>query len=103
MKDLAPPGSSIAAGALLTSHSQDWEEPMRRLGALALSLLCVVAGAGVAQAQDEYPSKPIKIIVPCVPGGATDIVGRILADQMGKSLGQSVIVENKPGAFGIIA
>src|SRR5580693_6300436 len=76
---------------------------MRRLGVLALSLLCLAAGPGFAQAQDKYPSKPIKIIVPYVPGGATDIVGRILADQMGKSLGQSVIVENKPGAFGIIA
>ena len=42
---------------------------MRRLGALALSLLCVAAGAGFAQAQDKYPSKPIKIIVPYVPGG----------------------------------
>src|SRR5580692_12873617 len=76
---------------------------MRRLGILALSLVCRAAGAGFAQAQDKYPSKPIKIIVPYVPGGATDIVARILADQMGKSLGQSVIVENKPGAFGIIA
>src|SRR6202166_187397 len=76
---------------------------MRRLGILALSLVCLAAGAGFAQAQDKYPSKPIKIIVPYVPGGATDIVARILADQMGKSLGQSVIVENKPGAFGIIA
>ena len=76
---------------------------MRRLGIFALSLLCLAVGAGLAQAQDKYPSKPIKIIVPYVPGGATDIVARILADQMGKSLGQSVIVENKPGAFGIIA
>ena len=76
---------------------------MRRLGVFALSLVCLAAGAGFAQAQDKYPSKPIKIIVPYVPGGATDIVARILADQMGKSLGQSVIVENKPGAFGIIA
>ena len=76
---------------------------MRRLGIFALSLVCLAAGAGFAQAQDKYPSKPIKIIVPYVPGGATDIVARILADQMGKSLGQSVIVENKPGAFGIIA
>src|ERR1700686_5354887 len=76
---------------------------MRRLGLFALSLLCLAVGSGFAQAQDKYPSKPIKIIVPYVPGGATDIVARILADQMGKSLGQSVIVENKPGAFGIIA
>ena len=76
---------------------------MRRLGIFVLSLVCLAAGASFAQAQDKYPSKPIKIIVPYVPGGATDIVARILADQMGKSLGQSVIVENKPGAFGIIA
>src|ERR1700730_12381139 len=103
MKDLSRPGSSIAAGALLPSRSQNREEPMRRLGIFALSLVCLAAGAGFAQAQDKYPSKPIKIIVPYVPGGATDIVARILADQMGKNLGQSVIVENKPGAFGIIA
>ena len=78
---------------------------MRRLGvlSLSLSLLCLAASAGFAQAQDKYPSKPVKIIVPYVPGGATDIVARILADQMGKSFGQSVIVENRPGAFGIIA
>ena len=76
---------------------------MRRLGIFALALLCLAVGAGLAQAQDKYPSKPIKIIVPYVPGGATDIVARILADQIGKSFGQSVIVENKPGACGIIA
>jgi tripartite-type tricarboxylate transporter receptor subunit TctC len=76
---------------------------MKRLAMLALSLLALTAMTMFAQAQDKYPSKQIKIIVPYVPGGATDIVARILADQIGKSLGQSVIVENRPGAFGIIA
>jgi tripartite-type tricarboxylate transporter receptor subunit TctC len=76
---------------------------MKRLAIFALVLLGLTTGLVAAQAQDKYPSKQIKIIVPYVPGGATDIVARILADQMGKSFGQSVIVENRPGAFGIIA
>ena len=76
---------------------------MKRLAIFALVLLGLTAGLVAAQAQDKYPSRQIKILVPYVPGGATDIVARILADQIGKSLHQSVIVENKPGAFGIIA
>jgi tripartite-type tricarboxylate transporter receptor subunit TctC len=76
---------------------------MKRLGVFALSLACLAAGVAFAEAQDKYPSKPVKIIVPYGPGGATDIVARILADQLGKNLGQSFFVENKPGAFGLIA
>jgi tripartite-type tricarboxylate transporter receptor subunit TctC len=72
-------------------------------GILALALACFVNNAALAQSADKYPSRPIKILVPYGPGGATDIVARILADLSTKRFGQSVYVENKPGAFGIVA
>jgi len=72
---------------------------MKRL-CLAL-LLMLFAGAAVAQG--SYPSKPIRLVVGYTPGGATDIVARILAAKLQESLGQSVIVENKPGATSNIA
>ena len=65
----------------------------------ALGLVALVAGP--AQAQD-YPTKTIKLIAPFAPGGSVDIVGRILAQKMTESLGQTVVVENKPGASGMI-
>jgi tripartite-type tricarboxylate transporter receptor subunit TctC len=69
---------------------------------LALGLGFALLGDPTA-AQDKFPSKPVKIIVPYAPGGATDIVARIVGEQMRQSLGQSFVVENKPGAFGILA
>ena len=70
--------------------------PIRSVVAAAL-----IAFAGHALAQ-AYPSKPVKIIVAFTPGSATDILARVLADQFTKSMGQSFIVENKPGAGGIL-
>jgi len=68
---------------------------MRFLLAFAFAL---AAGSTLAQ----YPNRPIKLIVPFPPAGATDIVGRIVAQKLGERLGQSVVVENKPGAGGSI-
>ena len=59
--------------------------------------------AAPAAAQSAYPNKPIRVIVPYAPGGLTDVVARYFVDQMRKSLGQNLYVENKPGASGILA
>jgi tripartite-type tricarboxylate transporter receptor subunit TctC len=58
---------------------------------------------GQATAQDQFPSKPITVIVPFGAGGALDLVARVLADGLRAELGQPVIVDNKPGANGLLA
>jgi tripartite-type tricarboxylate transporter receptor subunit TctC len=71
------------------------------LSALLLALCMVPPGPWHAAAQ-TYPDRPIKIIVPIGPAGSYDLVGRLLADQLSKRLGQSVFVENRPGAGTIV-
>jgi tripartite-type tricarboxylate transporter receptor subunit TctC len=58
--------------------------------------------SGSAIAQSEYPSRPVRIVVPSPPGGGTDIVARVLAQHFAKSFGQQFFVENKPGAGNMI-
>jgi tripartite-type tricarboxylate transporter receptor subunit TctC len=72
-------------------------------GASLFVAVLLVLGSAPSQAQDKYPSKPIKVVVPFGPGSATDIVMRIVGEQMRRELGQPIVIENKPGAFGIIA
>src|SRR5258708_12487747 len=70
----------------------------------ALQWLCGagVAGASGALAQG-YPAHPVKIVVPFAAGGVADITARVLSQRMGDSMGQQVIVENRPSAGGIVA
>lgn len=72
--------------------------PLLASGLTALSLT-IAASAAMAQG---YPNKIIKLQVPFAPGGTTDIVARVIADPLGKILGQSVIVENKAGGGGVV-
>jgi tripartite-type tricarboxylate transporter receptor subunit TctC len=79
---------------------------MKRICRVAASLLLTFGAVTVgaqALAQDKYPSKPVKIVVPYAPGGATDITARLFGDQLRQNLGQQFVVESKPGAFGILA
>src|SRR5688572_22614246 len=65
----------------------------------AVAMLCLIACNAIGQ---SFPTKPIRMIVPLVPGGNQDIVARAVAEEMSKNLGQQVIVENRPGQSAII-
>jgi len=69
--------------------------------AYAIAALFAAGLAQTAQAQN-YPNKPIRIVIPFVPGGFSDVVGRIVAQKLSESLGQPVVSDNRPGASGII-
>ncbi len=70
-----------------------------RFAAVALLAPLVVASAAVAQV---WPAKPVRVVIPWPPGGSNDVVGRIVMQKVGESLGQQFVVDNRPGASGVI-
>ena len=72
-------------------------QPTRRLALMTAALLC--SGAALAQ---PYPNKPIRAVVPFAPGSATDQIGRAFAEKMSATLGQTIIIDNKPGVSGML-
>jgi len=77
--------------------------PVKKLQALVFSAASVLFVAMcIPAAADDYPSRPIRLIIPFPPGGSNDIVGRIVANQLGQKLGQTVFVDNCAGAGGVV-
>jgi len=90
----AAPGNRIALVFAMVSHS------LIALGAAALALTFASAPA---PAQEKYPDRPIRLVVPFAPGGETDIIGRLWAKKVTPHLGGSIIIENRPGGGGSVA
>lgn len=74
----------------------------QRQALVALAFLSMLSLCGVAQAQSAWPNKAVKIVVPYAPGGANDILARVVAEKLAPVLGQPVTVENKPGAGAVV-
>jgi len=75
---------------------------MNRLTPALLAVLATLAVPAAAAAADNYPARPVRLIIPSGAGGITDIIGRTLAPQLSDALGQQVVVDNRPGASGIL-
>lgn len=98
--------NAISATSLpnkLNERDPDMQHNTRRFVSLTLAwLFATTTMGGVAHAQQAWPTKPVKYVVPFSPGGVSDGVARLIAQHLGERLGQSVVVENKPGVSGIV-
>src|SRR5262249_29446509 len=77
-----------------TCHSVPGGSLLKKLLLVVLALLCLPAAA------QDYPNRPVRLIVPFAPGGASDILGRLVGERLGALYKQSSVVENRPGASG---
>src|ERR1700680_5017076 len=72
---------------------------MRLVSAVLLALVCAVQVAVAA----DYPARPVTLVLGFPPGGASDVLGRIIANKLGNLLGQTFVIDNRPGAGGNVA
>jgi tripartite-type tricarboxylate transporter receptor subunit TctC len=84
-------------------RTKNREETMVRRFLIASIVAALLAGAGTASAQSTFPTKPVHIYVPYAAGGGVDILTRTLGDVVSRQWGQTVVVENRPGAGGVVA
>lgn len=94
--------SAYAAGTHFTGCNPVMRKLTSPISAIILAGLALIAASPAAHAQAEYPSKPIRLIVPFPPGGTTDLLARIVAEKLGAEIGRPVVVDNKGGAGGAI-
>jgi tripartite-type tricarboxylate transporter receptor subunit TctC len=75
---------------------------MRKTGLSLLTALTALLALATAAAAQDYPTKPVRLIIPFPPGGSNDVVGRMIATQLGERLGKQVVVDNRGGAGGVL-
>ena len=76
---------------------------MLRIAVLATTALALALGGFVAQADSEYPNRPVRLIAAAAPGGNPDVLARLLSQKLSGAFGKAFVVENVPGAGGVVA
>src|SRR5882762_5705910 len=90
----------LAAMGMIASAKADGGNMVSMLRALVLVAVAVLAIGAPAQAQDTYPSKPVRMIVPFAPGGPADLIARVIGQKLSEEFGRQFYIENHSGAGG---